>query len=411
MGRSAKHAAAPQLVVQPFLDIDFPTTDEDLAALGARNTFAYSVVRPLFVLHRELNGTPGEERQAKVAAFLDRFFGEPDAEFRMQRALEQSKVLFVQGLERYVPEAHRSKLGLAGENGVESVESLIADMFNTVASDEARRRAFVARRRYYFLRFLLHLERSDASLQRSSEATRRAMEILNDRFFVPTDSGEVTLYTQHDPANEGRCLDARTELPLTWQEHRESRVRIRTFRDLDGVERPILVQLRVKDPFAIVVRMLREELHHPEHVPDLRGIRFVCLSHEDRLACLKTLLGRFPIIGSTADDWVDLYSGTAVRQVNRFSSRYFRVLKFSAEFTEALWEFQIMHVHDFANLWYSSGEENWHRYRLRQLFALFFPRFFPRRHFGFRWKKGAMKHAFTEWVLREPRTIPGTTSP
>lgn len=407
MGRSTRSPATPQLVVQPFLEFDFPSNGVTIDDLRTKHTFAHTVYRPLLSLHESITTANDErEKTAKIAAFLDRFFGEANAESRMQDALERSESILRRGLDRYVPPEHRSTLGLREDEEPGTLEGLISNMFSGQQDEEARRRAFLARRRFYLIRFLLQLDGSSAAPFLSGQAANRALELLKEVFLRPEEIRDYPLFSLHDLENAGRCLDARLSPPPTRTGCRESRVLLRKFRDLTGQERPILCCIRLKDPFAILIRMLRDELHQPEHVPDLRGIRFVCFSHEDRIACLETLLDRCPSIESTADDWVDLYSGTAVRLVNRFSARYFRVLKFAAKCAGSLWEFQIMHVHDFLNLWYSEGEENWHRYRLRQLFALFFPQFFPRRHFGLRWRKDHVRRGFNEWATREPRVIP-----
>ena len=411
MRRRSVSPAAPQLVAQPFLDYAFPTNAGTVDALRERNTFAHSVIAPLFTLHERIGRNRTDDAQrAEIDAFLTRFFGTVQAGDHMRAALTRARALLMNGLDPYVPDDRRKVLGLLDDDALVSLDEVLRDMFARGQSSDAVRRAFVARRRYFLARYLLHLDRSDAAIERSTMLKQQAHAALHDDFLIPATEEATVFCSNHDPANEDRCLDVRTTSQPQWTHQRSALVHLQQFRCLQEKTRPVLVQIRMKDPFAILIRMLRDELPHPEHVPDLRGIRFICFSHDDRRACLDALLERFPIVASTADDWVDLYAGTAVRRLNRFSSRYFRVLKFAAEFAGALWEFQIMHAKDFTNLWYSTGEENWYRYRLRQLVALFFPRFFPRRIYGIRWGKPSTYASFAAWISREPRRFPITIS-
>ncbi len=397
--------AAPRVVVQPFLDTDLLRRDDIPDGLRERDPFAYAFFKPLAELHGAIRGTDGDPRRAMLGReFLERSLDVALSDDELRDWLHRAQRLLPDTLATYLPPQYRDQLWSSQDPPVDTMEELLTRAFARGESARTIRRTFEARRTCFLLHFLLRLRRNGIIGPEADAAQERAWAVLQESFLVPDRIEECTLYTNHDPDNEMRCLDARCSgEPPAWASRRETSVRLRYFRDLQGVERPILVRLRAKKPFAVLLRMQRDALRSPDYVPDLRGIRFACFGHEDRLACLETILERFPLLRSTISDWVDWYSGAASRYRNRFSSRYFRAQEFSGEFAASKWEFQIMHVHDFVNLWYSNGEESWHRYRLRQLVHLLLPRYFPRSIYGIRWGRHHLHAAFDAWVLQEPR--------
>ncbi|MDO8463142.1 MAG: hypothetical protein Q7S96_02635 [bacterium] len=152
---------------------------------------------------------------------------------------------------------------------------------------------------------------------------------------------------------------------------------------------PVGVFIRVKRPFSIYLRMLRERTLNAMRIPDPFGFRFVCCSSHDRRAFEQHLYDRLPVIERTRTQYLDRYGHTNERRPNQYSARNFRVTMWCADIAGARWEFQLMDAPDFVNLWCSKGSENWYLYRLRQLIALFFRHCFPKEHTGVDWKHAA----------------------
>jgi hypothetical protein len=399
--------------VQPLLDPDIPTTPEALNALRDRNPYAHAVIRPLFELHHRIMQT-GD--RSLVAQYFERSFGVThDADVAIQDAIASAQHLLTHPeLHGMTPPIFRNTLW--PKDVLHRVPSTIADLLPVVfgkASNQADRlRTFEARRLLTLVLFCTRLQRSIASPDRSQDTLVHVRGLLEEQLLIPGKVEERILYTNHDPANADRCATARFDEQPQWGERsRDTPIAVRFFRDASGQEHPVIVRLRVKDAFGILRRMLRDHLPFPEYVLDLRGVRFICFSHEDRRALLDQLTAKFPRVATTIGDWVDRYSETAVRGLNRFSSSYFRAQKFSCEFSEhsRMWEVQVMHVHDYANLWYSLGRENWYQYHLRQLFALVFPQLFPTAIYGVSWtrRSPATRH-FLSWVQNEWRKSPDT---
>lgn len=404
---------APPPVAHPLLTPRQITDETTLKLLRDQRPFDHTIIALVQQLAQERRDHPRGASRLLHGAFPDAVSDHLEQSIR--GAILEAHTTIQRQLMEWLPEEYVRRIHVNTELRAppESLNELLAIVYPTTKREADFRKSFEARRLLHLAMLLFRIRhgshhadpQGESVFGKSMSVLPRVQELFQTQFLtrLPEDRTMYANCTVMEGNPEGRCLDVSfTEKP-EWQ---TMQLTVSGFRDTSGQrEHDILTTYRVKTPFSIILHMLRDNIPYPEWVMDIRGIRLVVWSHEARIACFEALARHFPRLAWSTAGWNDRYSKTIQRALNRFSGSYFRAMKLYAEIDDGSgpWEFQIMHIRDYVNLWYSRGEENWYRYRLRQLLTLFFPLFFPTVLYQIPWSGDTIRSACHRHISKMKR--------
>ncbi|MBI2483131.1 hypothetical protein HYV74_03050 [Candidatus Uhrbacteria bacterium] len=401
-------------MAHPLLASRIDMDEGALQQLRKHRTFDYTNIRLFESLIRERQAHPEGALRLMQGAFP--FIPpEENAERAIGGAIGEAHTMLAQQIEQWIPEEHAKTIrrNTVIHEPPGSLNELLAIMMPKSDREEQRRLSFEARRLHHLAMLILRIRyggylgaSTPSFYKRSLDAYSYVQDLFQKQLItqLPNERTIFANFTNVEGKNpEGRCLDVSFTPKAGWQSI--TLPDVGQFQDTCKRAIDCLIQYRVKTPFSIILHMLRDNISFPEWVEDIRGIRIACWSHDDRITCYETLAKTFPRFGFWTAGWNDRYTKTSQRALNRFSGSYFRAMKLYGEFDDQSgpWEVQIMHIRDYLNLWYSRGEENWFRYRLRQLLRLFFPVYFPTQYYQVPWSSDRIRGDCRRLILTKKR--------
>lgn len=310
-------------------------------------------------------------------------------------------------------------------------------------SERDFRKYFELARKLYLAKYFLKIEFSDSNEKQVRRDLNEMETFLKENIFYQEDGKiveeeiDITAYLD----SRGVCLAVQT--PFNKQGFRQPRgfdsklkfpVKIRYLRMKGGKKgAPVIYESRLKSPYSHLSKMLRERLHSPDEVHDIRAMRFINVPVPGKEIdgaiprgggqLLQQIIQRNEDAQSGKDnEWANRQlmdsvtrrifpsPGTATRvrldykERSKYSSPQYEVLKFDDIYRGKGWEVQVQGLINWISAQVAIDDAvNHGLFRLNQHLGETFPDLFPQIIYGINWEDPRVRDNIRDRVIEKAK--------
>lgn len=320
-------------------------------------------------------------------------------------SMRAARQMIRQLLEVYFHKTQQFSLGMCSEVDAACDPVDLLRLCRTRGRDSISRiRQFEAQRQLTLAQAEFELRLNHCAPERLDKDRLRFVHLLEERYFEPKQSDQVTVLAELNPENGYRVQSFRV-ISRNDPEAQTAPTRTRAVIHLDvrmikvgGREIRVYFDSRSKENIPIKLILKRERYH--ETLTDLNGVKLVFfdLTNDlmDGVRHMRQRIVRVP--GSVSGEASNAMRAGVVDPSNRYSSEEYRATKYNVRIFNRIVEFQFMYLPDWINELLARERENHSLYKLLGYLDRVFPVLFPTEWFHLDWRDPKLRQAL--WDLQ-----------